>query len=107
MIFKLYKFISVIIVVRRDFINCFRSTETVNIILISNIVIIEIQEEFNETRIVAEVVGLKVDEEVMTDGKVDYTKAGLVIYDTVTKCYRTVGKSIAAARSVGKKFDNN
>ncbi len=69
--------------------------------------VIEIQEEFNETRIVAEVVGLKVDEEVMTDGKVDYTKAGLVIYDTVTKCYRTVGKSIAAARSVGKKFDNN
>ena len=68
--------------------------------------VIEIQEEFNETRIVAEVVGMKVDEEVMTDGKVDYQKAGLVIYDTVTKCYRTVGGNIAAARSVGKKFDN-
>ncbi|MBR5683766.1 MAG: flavin reductase family protein [Ruminococcus sp.] len=67
--------------------------------------VIEIQEEFNETRIVAEIVGLKADENVMTDGKVDYSKAGFVIYDTVTKCYRAVGESVAAARSVGKKFD--
>lgn len=66
---------------------------------------IEIQEEFNETRIVAEIVGLKADENVMTDGKVDYSKAGFVIYDTVTKCYRAVGDSVATARSVGKKFD--
>ena len=66
--------------------------------------VIEIQEEFNETRVVAEVVGLKADESVMTDGKVDYSKAGLVIYDTVTKCYRAVGGSVGAARSIGKQF---
>ena len=66
--------------------------------------VIDIQEEFGETRVVAEVVGLKADESVMTDGKVDYSKAGLVIYDTATKCYRAVGDSVAAARSVGKKF---
>lgn len=41
----------------------------------------------------------------MTDGKVDYAKAGFVIYDTVTKTYRTVGGSIADARSVGRKFE--
>ena len=67
--------------------------------------VIDIQEEFNETRVVAEVVGLKADENVLTDGKVDYSKAGLVIYDTVAKCYRAVGESVADARSVGKKFD--
>ena len=60
--------------------------------------VIEIQEEFGETRVVAEVVGLKADE-------VDYSKAGLVIYDTVSKTYRSVGESVAAARSVGKKFE--
>lgn len=65
--------------------------------------VIDIQEEFGETRVVAEVIGLKADESVMTDGKVDYSKVGLVIYDTVSKSYRTVGESVAAARSVGKK----
>jgi len=66
--------------------------------------VIDIQEEFGETRVVAEVVGLKADDNVITDGKVDYSKAGLVIYDTVSKTYRIVGDSVAAARSVGKKF---
>ena len=65
--------------------------------------VLDIQEEFNETRVVAEVVGLKADENVLTDGKVDYSKVGLVTYDTVSKCYR--GESVAAARSVGKKFE--
>ncbi|MCR5600380.1 MAG: flavin reductase family protein [Ruminococcus sp.] len=67
--------------------------------------VIDIQEEFGETRVVAEVVGLKADENVLTDGKVDYNKVGLVIYDTATKCYRKVGDSVAAARSAGKKFE--
>ena len=67
--------------------------------------VIDIQEEFNETRVVAEVVGLKADESVLTDGKVDYSKVGLVIYDTVNKCYRKVGDSVAAARNEGRKFD--
>lgn len=67
--------------------------------------VIDIQEEFGETRVVAEVVGLKADDSVLTDGKVDYSKVGLVIYDTVSKSYRTVGDSIATARSVGKKFE--
>ncbi len=66
---------------------------------------IDIQEEFGETRVVAEVVGLKADESVLTDGKVDYGKAGFVTYDTVSKTYRTIGGSIANARSIGRKFE--
>ena len=66
--------------------------------------VIDIQDEFGETRVVAEMVGLKADENVLTDGKVDYGKAGLVIYDTATKCYRKVGESVAAAREAGKKL---
>ena len=67
--------------------------------------VIDIQEEFGETRVVAEVVGLKADENVLTDGKVDYGKLGLVIYDTVSKCYRTVCGSVGTARSIGRKFE--
>ena len=66
--------------------------------------VIELQEEFKETRVVAEIVGLKADEEVLTDGKVDLGKVGLVVFDTVGLCYRTVGDSVGAAWGVGKKF---
>ena len=67
--------------------------------------VIELQDEFEETRVVAEIVGLKADEEVLTDGKVDLGKVGLVTYDTVSKCYSTVGDSVGGAWSVGKKFE--
>ena len=67
--------------------------------------VIDLQDEFGETRVVAEIVGLKADEEVLTDGKVDLGKAGLVIYDTVSKCYRAVGGSVGGAWSAGRKFE--
>lgn len=67
--------------------------------------VIELQEEFDETRVVAEIVGLKADEEVLTDGKVDLSKAGLVIYDTINKCYRSVGDDVGKAWGAGKKFE--
>ena len=68
--------------------------------------VIELQEEFNETRVVAEIVGLKADEEVLTDGKVDLGKVGLVVFDTVGLCYRTVGDSIGGAWNIGKKISD-
>ena len=67
--------------------------------------VIELQEEFNETRVVAEIVGMKADEEVITDGKVDLGKVGLVVFDTVERCYRSVGENVGTAWSVGKKFE--
>ncbi len=66
--------------------------------------VIGFQEEFNETRVVAEIVGMKADEDVITDGKVDLGKVGLVVFDTVGLCYRTVGDSAGQAWGVGKKF---
>ena len=67
--------------------------------------VVEIQDEFDEARVVAEIVGLKADEEVLTDDKVDLGKAGIVVYDTVGKCYRTVGDIVGGAWSVGRKFE--
>ena len=66
--------------------------------------VIELQEEFNETRVVAEIVGMKADEEVLTDGKVDLGKVRPVVFDTVALCYREVGASVGGAWNAGKKF---
>ena len=68
--------------------------------------VLKITEEFNECIVTAEIVGIQVDEDVMTDdGKVDVTKAGFVVYDTVSKCYRAVGDSLGPVRSIGRKFE--
>lgn len=66
--------------------------------------IIELQEEFNETRVVAEIVGLKADEKVLTDGKVDLGKVRPVVFDTIALCYREVGASVGGAWNAGKTF---
>ena len=67
--------------------------------------VIELQEEFKETRVVAEIVGMKADEKVLTNGKVDLGKVGLVVFDTVGLCYRKVGDNIGGAWNCGKKFN--
>ena len=64
----------------------------------------DIQEEFGETRIIAEIVGLKADDNVLTDGKVDLSKVHPIMFDTVAGCYREIGENVGGAWSAGKKF---
>ena len=66
--------------------------------------VVKFEEEFNETRVVAEIVGLKADESVLTDDKVDLDKLHLIAFDTVGLCYREVGTKVAGAWNAGKKF---
>ena len=66
--------------------------------------VVELKEEFDGTRVVGEVVGMEVDDSVLTDGKIDLDKVPPVVYDNVMNCYRSVGPNIAEAYSVGKKF---
>ena len=66
---------------------------------------IELQEEFHETRVVAEIVGMKADDEVLTDGKVDLGKLHPIVFDTISLCYRTVGDSVGGAWNIGKQFE--
>ena len=66
--------------------------------------VFDLQEEFGETRVVAEIVGVKADEDVLTEGKVDLGKLHVVIYDTNGKCYRAVGDSVGGAWNAGKQF---
>ena len=67
--------------------------------------VIELQEEFHETRVVAEIVGMKADDAVLTDGKVDLGKVHPIVFDTVALCYRTVGDSVGGAWNIGKQFE--
>lgn len=67
--------------------------------------VLELQEEFNETRVVAEIVGMKADESVLTDGKVDLEKLHPIMFDTVALCYREIGAKLGGAWNAGKKFE--
>ena len=67
--------------------------------------VVDIQEEFGESRIVAEIVGMQADESVLTDGAVDIDKLHPIMFDTVAKCYREIGANIGGAWAAGKKFE--
>ena len=67
--------------------------------------VVDIQEEYGESRIVAEIVGMQADENVLTDGAVDLDKLHPIMFDTVAKCYREIGANIGGAWAAGKKFE--
>ena len=67
--------------------------------------VIDLQEEYNETRIVADIVGLKADDSVLTDDAVDLGKLHPIMFDSAQKCYREIGASVGGAWAVGKKFE--
>ena len=66
--------------------------------------VVEIQEEFGENRIVAEIISTFADEDVLTDGKIDMDKLEPIIFDSSMLCYRKIGESIGPAWGIGKKF---
>jgi len=66
--------------------------------------VIELQEEFHETRVVAEIVGMKVDDAVLTDGKVDLGKVRPIMFDSSFLCYREIGNKLGGAWDAGKKY---
>ncbi|MBO4220750.1 MAG: flavin reductase family protein [Clostridia bacterium] len=51
-----------------------------------------------------EIVNVNVDESVMTDGKVDVEKAGIVCFDPFNSSYHVIGKKVAPAFEAGKKL---
>ena len=66
--------------------------------------VISFTEEFNETRVVAEIVNMSVDESVLTDGKVDLGKVHPIMFDSSALCYREIGASVGGAWDIGKKL---
>lgn len=66
--------------------------------------VVSVSEEYGETRIVGEIVGMSADEDVLTDGKVDLDKLQPVLFDSSALCYRDVGPSVGGAWNVGKSL---
>ena len=66
--------------------------------------VLSITEEYGETRIVGEIVGMVAEEDVLTDGNVDLEKLHAVMFDSSSMCYREIGASIGGAWSVGKRL---
>ena len=66
--------------------------------------LVEIQHEFGDLRVIGEIVGMKADDSVLTDGKVDLSKLNPIMFDGAALCYRSIGDSIGGAWNIGKKF---
>jgi flavin reductase (DIM6/NTAB) family NADH-FMN oxidoreductase RutF len=64
----------------------------------------DIIEEYGETRVVAQVVGMVADDSVLTDGKVDLGKLQPVMFDSSARAYRVIGENVGGAWNAGGKF---
>lgn len=66
--------------------------------------VVSISEEYGETRVVGEIVGMAADESVITDGKVDLEKLQPVMFDSSALCYREIGANVGGAWNIGKSL---
>ena len=66
--------------------------------------VVSVSEEYGETRVVGEIVGMSADESVLTDGKVDLEKLHPVMFDSSALCYREIGTSMGKAWNIGKEL---
>ena len=64
----------------------------------------DIIEEYGETRVVAQIVGMAADESVLTDGKVDLGKLQPLMFDSSATAYRVIGENVGGAWNAGGKF---
>ena len=55
-------------------------------------------------RMIGEIVGQHADERILTDGKVDVEKMGLIIFDPASHAYRLVGPVVGHAYRDGKQL---
>ena len=66
--------------------------------------VVDIIQEYGETRVTAKIVGMQADEDVLTVGKVDLSKLQPITYDSSSKTYRLIGDNVGGAWNAGKKF---
>ena len=58
----------------------------------------------DEPRLVGEIVGLSIDEKILTDGKVDVAKLKPISFDAVNNRYLAMGETVGEAFGIGKKL---
>ena len=65
---------------------------------------VESYDEIADEMLIGEIVDIKADESVLTDGRIDPSKLEPIVYDPVNHDYYTLGKKIGNAHSDGKKL---
>jgi len=58
----------------------------------------------SHTQIIAEIVNIQSDEDILTNNKIDLKKLNPIVYDDVLYDYFEVGDKIARAFNIGRKF---
>ena len=66
--------------------------------------VVDIMQEYGETRVTATIVGMVADDSVMTGDKVDLSKLQPIMYDSSAKTYRLIGENVGGAWDAGRKF---
>ena len=56
---------------------------------------------FNDGLLVGEVINTVVDEEILTNGKIDFLKAEFIVFDTINNKYRLVKEEVGDAFRIG------
>ena len=59
---------------------------------------------FDDGVLIGEVVNMRADESILTDGRVDLTKLKPVVFDAAGMCYRGLGEAVGGAWNAGKAF---
>ena len=63
-----------------------------------------IAEVGSHTQITGEIVNVQADEDVLTDGKIDFLKLDPLAYDDITHSYYRTGERIDKAFKMGLKY---
>ena len=67
--------------------------------------VIDIQEEFGDYRVVAEIVNTLADKSVLNEkGEIDVDKLELITFDSITNSYRILGEKVGQAFKDGTKI---
>lgn len=67
--------------------------------------VVAVEGDANDAHIIGKIVNTLVEEDVLdADGKVDFSKLGLVIYDPSHRSYRPVGDELGRAWNMGLKL---
>ncbi len=64
----------------------------------------ELEEFTKDGNVIGKIVNVSAEEEVLTGGKIDLGKLGLLIFDPVAAAYRVVGEKVGNAFADGKKL---
>jgi len=66
----------------------------------------KIEDDGQTTYLVGEIINVVADEQVMSNGKIDFEKLQPIVFNASTNTYHVIGEKVADAFEIGKKVKN-